>query len=201
MNANKPGLTFKETMAGGFSLGAADPKAGQAQGRANGTELAMHAEVLIEDMARFIEDPNHLGKLKGGIDFAPMGMGMVAETGVFNLFSPAVDCKTMIYELGFQHQGQPYYLAGKKVVRDDPGFDLWSDTTTLLTTLHEGPNRDGKVVGAGVLSLGVTDLVKLLATVRVTNTDAITVKSKTIAQFGKFFLGELWDSYARFVKS
>ncbi len=51
--------------------------------------------------------------------------------------------KLMVYELGFEHGGEDYYLAGKKEVKDDPGFDLWSDTTTRYTKLHKGTDKSG----------------------------------------------------------
>ena len=40
---------------------------------------------------------------------------------------------------------------------DDPGFDLWADTTTLFTRLHKGTDATGPVIGSGVLTLGVDD--------------------------------------------
>ena len=105
----------------------------------------------------------------------------------------------MIYELGFEHRGEQYYVAGRKTVRDDPGFDMLSDTTTLYTVLYRGADRSGDIAGAGVLKLGVRDLAKLVSTMRATNTATTAESAKTILKFGKFFLGELWDSYAGFV--
>ncbi len=199
MTEQNPGIFFKETMAGGFSLDATEPKDGKAKGNRAGTELAMHAEVTIDDIDQFIDQPDHPGHLAGSIDFSPMGMGIKAHTGVFNLFSPTDDprLKLMVYELGFEHNGEQYYLAGKKEVRDDPGFDLWSDTTTLYTQLHRGTDKSGAVVGAGILTLGVGDLIKLVSTMVVTNADSGINKVETIAKFGRFFLGELWDSYVK----
>jgi hypothetical protein len=69
------------------------------------------------------------------------------------------------------------------------------DTTTLYTTLHEEPDKSGTIIGAGILTLGVPDLAALLSTVRVTGTDSTAEKAATVAKFGKFFMGELWDSY------
>jgi len=191
------GIQFKETMAGGFCLGTHDPKQGNSRGKHKGFELAMHAQVDIDDIQSFVDEPNHQGRLCGSIDFTPMGAGMVAHSGVFNLFYPdsQPDMKLMVYELGFKHQGQEYYLAGKKEVRDDPGFDLWSDTTTLLTQLHQGIDKKAPVVGAGILSLGVKDLVKLVSTVTVLNAQSSKDKVATVAKFGQFFMGELWDIY------
>src|SRR5690606_1454300 len=83
------GITFDETMAGAFTLGQTEPAAGAAAARRSGDLLAMHATVTIPDLDAFIADPKHLGQLKGSIDFTPFGSGIVATSGVFNLFSPS----------------------------------------------------------------------------------------------------------------
>jgi hypothetical protein len=72
---------------------------------------------------------------------------------------------------------------------------MWKQTTTLYTTLHAGTDKSGPVVGAGVLSLGVMDLIRMLGTVHATNADSPTQAAAAIARFGQFFLGQLWDSY------
>ena len=135
------GITFRETMAGGFALGATDPEAG-----AKGTgELAMHATIHIHDIDAFIADPHHQAKLTGSIDFAPLGIGMKADHGVFGLFSPSgqPELTYMVYELGFAHAGQRWYLAGKKHVKLGSPLRLWGETTTLYTTLHQGADASG----------------------------------------------------------
>ncbi len=202
MTEQSPGISFKETMAGGFSLNKTSPKEGKKSGNLAGTELAMHAEVNIDDIDKFIEQPDHLGHLTGSIDFPPFGFGIKAHHGVFNLFNPTnnPDMKLMIYELGFIHQGENYYLAGKKEVHDDPFFDLWDDTTTLFTQLHKGKDKSGEVIGAGILTLGVKDLIKLVSTIEVTNKQLKTDTVATISKFGKFFVGELWDTYVMHIK-
>lgn len=201
MTAQTTGLQFKETMKGGFSLDASDPRDGKTKGRQAGTQLAMHATVSIDDMDAFIKDVEHPGRLTGTIDFAPLGMGMVADTGVFNLFKPTDDPKLtlMVYELGFEHQGQAYYLAGRKEVRDGSVFKLWPETTTLYTQLHKGTDKSGPVIGAGVLTLGPVDLMKLVSTVTVTHADGFPKKVKTVGAFGGFFLRELWSTYVTHV--
>lgn len=193
------GVTFRETMQGWFALGAADPRSGAARGEEAGTKLTMHAAIEIANLELFVGDPTHTGKLTGTIDFAPLGMGLAAPRGVFRLFSPSGDPKTrhMVYELAFAHDGQDYYLAGHKQVRDDPGIDLWTDTTTLFTTLHRGPDSRAPIAGAGVLRLGVKELTDLLSTLRVTNADGAVETAKGYAAFGGFFLGELWKIYGK----
>ena len=65
------GITFDETMTGGFSLDVTDPEAGARLGNKAGTTLAMHATVTIPDLDAFTADSKHPGRLKGTIDFPP----------------------------------------------------------------------------------------------------------------------------------
>ncbi|WP_168014664.1 hypothetical protein [Halomonas salinarum] len=189
------GIAFEETMQGCFALGETDPVSGAEAGRRTGTRLAMHAEVFIDDLSRFVADPDHPGELTGRIDFAPLGVDLAAPSGVFKLFSPAQADgagRRMVYELGFTAGGSAYYLAGEKRVRNDPGPDLWRDTTTLYTRLHRGEDAGGEVIGAGILELGVPQLMALLSTLHTTGDGDV----RTLATFGGFFFGELWDLYA-----
>ncbi|HWV15660.1 MAG TPA: acetoacetate decarboxylase family protein [Cellvibrio sp.] len=198
-----PGLTFSEKMEGGFSCDELDPVAAGKLGKLKGTVLAMHATIVIDDINQFIADPEHAGKISGSIDFTPFGKGIPTTGGAFNLFCPADSpgLKYMVYELGFNHQGKAYYLAGKKEVKDDKGFDLWTDTTTLYTRLYEGSDANGRQVGAGVLSLGVTDLLAMVKTFRPLNASSALDSSAALAKFGRFFMGELWDSYVPFAQA
>ncbi len=193
-----PGLSFRETMSGPFSLGATDPEAGTA---GSAPVLTMHATIFIQELDRFLSDPTHLGSLSGTIDYPPFGAPIDAHHGVFRLFSPTTEPNTkyMVYELAFERDGEPFYLAGHKVVRQDAGFDLWKDTTTLLTKLHRGADANGEVIGAGILRLGVSELIRLLGTVEVPNAGPAQ-RAEAVARFGNFFLGELWDTYGRHLR-
>lgn len=192
------GLTFRETMAGGFTLGETEYEAGDRQGKAAGNILAIHCTIEIGDLDLFLADRTVTGDLTGTVDLLPLGAGIPATRGVFNLFSPSDDPRTqlMVYELAFAHGGEEYYLAGKKEVRDDFGVDLWSDTTTLYTRLHRGTDAAGPVAGAGILRLGPAELLKLLSTLRATNAASNAEEGAAISRFGQFFLGHLWGSYA-----
>jgi len=195
------GISFREVMSGGFALGATDPADGEKRGRSEGTEATLHAAIDIQDLDLFIKEPGHPGSLTGTLDFTPFGTGLQATSGIFNLFSPTDDpkLKLMVYEAGFQHGGKNYYFAGQKNVRQDPIFDLWKATTTLYSQLHEGTDKTGPVVGAGILTLGVRQLIDLVASMQAPGATNFTEKSEAIAKFGRFFLGELWDTYVRHV--
>jgi choline dehydrogenase-like flavoprotein len=197
MSEQKTGITFNETMSGGLALGATDPLAGDRQGKNAGHVMAMHATITIHDLEAFLADPHHHGDITGTIDYPAFGDGIPAKTGVFNLFSPTDNPKLrlMIYEMGFSSGGKDYYLAGQKNVEDDNILHLWSATTTLYTKLYEGNDKSGPVVGAGVLSLGPIDLLKMVRTMRATNAEGAVASAAAVAKFGQFFMGKLWATY------
>jgi len=193
------GISFNESMSGGFALGVSDPAQAASQGNAANTVLTMKATVTIHNLSAFISDPNHLGSLVGTIDFAPLGVGLPSTKGVFNLFAPAGDplTKYMVYELGFSAGGKDYYLAGRKELRDDPGLDVWSDTTTLLTRLHAGSDSSGPVVGAGVLNLSIKQLLQLIPTMTVLNATSTKDKLWALGRFGAFFGINVYETFVK----
>ena len=197
MRDTTQGIAFREMMAGHFALGETDPRTGAAKGQVSGTRLTMHAAIEIENIEGFVADPQHRGGLTGSIDFPPFGHDLPAYGGVFQLFAPGNEpkLKWMVYELAFRHEGKPYYLAGKKDVSVGSVFRMWFDTTTLFTRLHEGRDPSGPVIGAGVLTLGVGDLRKLVSTFHATNTESFGQKLRAGGVFAGFFMRELWATY------
>ncbi len=185
------GLTFRETMSGPVALGASDPEAGAAD--PNASTLAIHCEISIDDIDRFVADREHTGSITGSVEYEPFGGTLPVTRGIFNLFSPGgPNERLMQYRLAFEHDGKPYFLDGAKHVHDDPGFDVWKDTTTLHTLLHEGSDESGPVAGAGILSLGVEALTRMMTTMR-----PVGGGVEPLVKFGKVFLGSLWESYGK----
>ena len=185
------GLTFRETMSGPVALGASDPEAGAADPKAS--TLAIHCEISIDDIDRFVADREHTGSITGSVEYEPFGGTLPVTRGIFNLFSPGgPNERLMQYRLAFEHDGKPYFLDGAKHVHDDPGFDVWKDTTTLQTVLHEGSDESGPVAGAGILSLGFEALTRMMTTMRPTGGGM-----EPLVKFGKVFLGSLWESYGK----
>jgi hypothetical protein len=103
----------------------------------------------------------------------------------------------MIYEFGFTHRGEHYYFAGKKKVENDPGLDMWKDTTTLFSTLYQGSNKTGTILGSGVLRITLSGFVRQLTTMTAINCRTKGEKVETLLTFGHFFASELWDSYVK----
>ncbi len=199
MTDPKIGISFRERMSGPFALGATDPRAGAEAGEAARTTFTMRAAIHLEDLDRFLADPDHVGSLSAELDFPPLGTGLPSKSGVFNLFSPAGDGRTkyMVYELGFEAGGKDYYMAGKKLIREDSILKMEPETTTLYTVLHEGTSASGPIVGAGILQIGVVDLLKMIPTFTVTNATSLARKAVALEKFGRFFAGQLYESYVR----
>jgi cholesterol oxidase len=197
MQTEQIGISFDEVMSGGFALGQTDTATGAALGAKN--ILVMHGTVTIDDIDAFIADPNHVGRLDVVMDWPSFGTGLPAPGGIFNLFSPTGDpaLKLMVYEWGVNHEGQDYYFAGQKNVQVHPVLEVWNDTTTLHTQLHQGKDKTGPVVGAGIISLSFEELLKMGGRFKPIHSPSAEAGLAAVSKFGKFFMGELWDTYVK----
>ncbi|MBM7116012.1 hypothetical protein [Archangium primigenium] len=198
--ASAPDVFFHETLSGGMSWGDTEPLRGAARGRR--TPLTFHATALIDDVVAFIERPEHTARLVARISSPVFGPEALAvEHGCFNLFRPgdAPRVRLMTYALPFSHAGRAWLLSGTKTLHDDRGWDLWHDTTRLFCQLHEGEDERGKVVAAGVLSMGVSQVLELIASMGSCRPGVAGLQARL--RFGHFFLGGLWDLYAPRVRA
>jgi cholesterol oxidase len=188
-------VQFSESMAGSLVPGRTCP-----EGKpdvAPTLAIRITPTIFISDIDSFVASPEHRGRITGVIDLEPFGTGISAPYGTFQLFvnSGSPDVKWMVYELAFEHSGRPYYLAGKKHVRAGPITSAWRDTTTLFTQLHDGPDASHPIIAAGVLRLGLADLLKMAGTFRCPGSSSLRWSTSVIAKFLRFFISQLWDSY------
>jgi cholesterol oxidase len=173
-------------------------------GRRARNDLMFRLTITATDLDRFIADPAHEAVAEGYVRCDALGGERPVERGVFNLF---VDQhgdrrrKRMFYRLPFTDgTGHELTLVGHKVVEDDPGLDLWTDTTTLFTRVlaghadvgpEAGAAEPGSVIATGILHIHPLDFARQLTTFRPhppTRVDAL-------ARFGALFAGELWEAY------
>src|SRR6266540_2575050 len=166
-------LEFTEEMKGHVTAGEADYARGaQAPGRA---PCMFHLTIKVDDVNRFVTSPEHEARAEGWVDYAPLGGRRPVERGVFNLFTHTTDPsrKQMRYRLFFSDGGgRPFTLTGHKDIHDDPGADVWRDTTTLYTRLYAGHveaagEATAVLHGAGILVIFELDFLKQLGTFRV----------------------------------
>jgi len=197
-------LQFTEEMKGYITLGETDYDRGFREGRGSNTFLMFHLTIKVEGVNRFVTTPEHEAVAEGYIQCDAFGGRLPVETGTFNLFVHADDParKRMLYRLYCRDgAGQPITLSGFKDIKDDPGFDLWSDTTTLFTRILRGQvdaqqEDTAEVLASGILNIYFLDFLKQLTTFRVEG-PTVADKAAAFARFGRLFLGKLWDVYAR----
>jgi hypothetical protein len=186
-------------MEGFAGAGELDPNPGFTAGRKAGTPLRFELDIEFDDVARLLADPGATARAAGIVE-SPLvgGRREVLPGSTFNLLAgrPEERSARMLYRLLLRDAaGEPVTLSGFKVVHDDPGLDLWSDTTVLQTRLLRGHlDREGEdaaghgaVLAAGLLEITFPGFLRLLASVRGDPAD--------VATFGRAFAGRLWKIY------
>ena len=86
-------------------------------------------------------------------------------------------------------------MKGLMIIHDDPGFDLWDDTTTLFITVYDGESDDSPVLGMGILKIEINDFRSQMTTMQANNASNVGQQLEAQARFGRFFAGQLWDTY------
>ncbi|PYQ26917.1 MAG: hypothetical protein DMF56_22330 [Acidobacteria bacterium] len=201
-------LSFTETMKGHVGFGAADFESGAAQGRKDHNDLSVHLTVMVDGVNRFVTRPEHDATITGTVSCKALGGKREVSEGHFNLFVDQTNAsqKRMLYRLFFTDANdRKLTLTGFKEIRDDPGFDLWKDTTTLFMNILEGHIPEGEDAGAtriasGIITIHLFDFLHQLTTFRTTG-PTLADRASAMARFGRLFLGKLWDAYGRGVLS
>jgi predicted acylesterase/phospholipase RssA len=214
VNATATKLAFTEEMKGYWSAGATDFAAGASKGQAAGTDLMFHLTITIDGVHEFAVRPEHdTSDIAGYVQSSVFGGQCPVQSGTFNLFTDDTDpaIKFMLYRLFFTDKsGQQLTLSGKKIVKDDPQSDVWRATTTLYTRILKGhiaaatetaaaanPAQLAALsLGAGIIIIHMLDFIKQLTTFRV-QAPTVTERLTALNEFGRLFLGKLWDVYAR----
>jgi cholesterol oxidase len=194
-------VQFTEEMLGHVTFGEADYNRGAAADRPGAGFFKFHLTIVVDDIKRFGADPMREAGSFGWIESDALGGRLPVERGVFNLFvdtEPGV--KHMLYRLFFRDGvGHPLTMTGYKLVRDDAGFDVWRDTTTLFTRVLRGHveasgDDAAELVAAGVLRIRVRDFARQLTTFRAHGPGA-AAKVGALGRFGWIFLGQLAEAY------
>ena len=200
-------LTYSEELRGFVSFDAdpSDYNEALLDGERNGTACSFRLDVTIDDVDRFIADPEHTARCEGAVRCDELGGELPVERGTFNLL-PQVHPdnprhRHMRYRLHVRDgDGRPLTLAGFKDVRDDDFNDVWADTSTLFTRLYRGhvergDERDDAVLAAGILSVHRLDFARLLASMRAHGgsfADRVAAKER----YARLFAGALREVYA-----
>ncbi|MGH9222967.1 MAG: GMC oxidoreductase [Acidimicrobiales bacterium] len=195
-------LEFTEEMKGYLTFGETGFEQGFKQGKKDKNFFMFHLTIEVDDVDSFVDDPVREAMTKGWVSCEALGGQREVEGGIFNLFvdTEDPDLKRMLYRLYFTDgSGHPLTMSGFKLVKDDPGFDVWSDTSTLYVKLLAGhvdaaAEPGAEVTAAGIINIYLKDFAKQMTTFR-THGGSVGARAGALAKFGKLFLGDLWDVY------
>jgi cholesterol oxidase len=198
VSTRKLGLHFTEKMAG-FLAGDNDAKDTPAALK-NGSPFEFLLTVSTDDLDRMLSEKAHAARLDGTVTAPALSREpMTVTDGLFNLFiadQDAVAVKELRYTMTMcSRSGERYFFQGIKTVRAGSPLNLWAETTTLAITVWKGDSEAGPLIGRGILHLSADEFARELTTIEVTNAENSWQRLDAIVRFGKFFAGELFDSY------
>jgi cholesterol oxidase len=195
---------------------------GADQGRKEGSPFQFVLTIISDDLERTISDVNYASPVIGTVTAPALSPQALTVThGEFNYFledsnglkslgllrrllrflgfsaiKASAANKRMQYKMRLTSMdGKSYFFHGFKVIHNDPGPDCWSDATTLYITIYQGENRQGKVIGKGILSIPLASFMRQMTTMQVTNASGLAERWDAMRRFGRFFGGQLIDTY------
>ncbi len=197
----KIGIQFTETMRGYFSTQVKDDyQRALQQGKKDNSPLQFTLTVIADDLENLLNDPNHPARIVGTVTAPALAAEpLTVNNGDFNLFVQEEGqnkTRQMRYRMHLTTEaGQTYYFEGFKQIHDDRGLDIWSDTTTLFTTVYAGDSNESPVLGKGILKIQPVDFIKQMTTLKVTNAVNSTERLQALDRFSRFFAGTLSEVY------
>jgi cholesterol oxidase len=197
---NKPGIQFTERMSGYFARNVKTYQQGYEKGEAKDSTFAFVLTIRSNDLEKMLHDPQHEAEMFGTVQAPALSDDdLSASEGTFNLFVEDPEdnnIRYMRYRMKLRsEEGQSYYFEGHKKIHDDPGFDIWEDTTTLFITVHKGEDQSAPVLGKGILKIKPDDFRKQIGTVEVSGVSRNLDKLKYQGKFLKFFSENIVDVY------
>jgi cholesterol oxidase len=192
------GLRFTETMRGFCSTTVTnDYAAAFDAGQRDGSPLEFTLTITVADLDAFLKSPAHEGRISGQVTAPALSSTPFTVTdGTFRLMvdDPMhVHSKRMDYILTLTGGPVPLLFEGFKEIHDDPGADIWADTSTLFVTISTADRS--KVLAKGVQHIMPADFAKQMTTLQITGAANPIDALAGMAQFGLFFAGALFDIY------
>lgn len=200
LSSAKVGIQFTERMTGYFAQSAVDYKEGYERGKQEDSPFSFVLTIRSEDLDGMIEDPKHTAGLTGTVQAPALSADdLSVSNGVFNLFVEDPEdegIRYMRYRMKLHaEEGDIYYFNGFKHIHDDPGFDIWKDTTTLFITIHKGESEEAPVWGRGILKIRPNDFRKQMTTLETIGAKGKAEQLKYQAKFVKLFSENIVDIY------
>ncbi len=192
-------VSFREVLEGPIGARELDVNAGVVTGRRDGTSIRLQLRIDVPDVAAVLADRGTPAHAHGIVVSELLGGRCdVLEGSTFRLLQPRPGPRSarMRYRLFVNDaSGAPVTVSGFKVVHDDPGWDLWVDTTHVHTRLLRGHLDEAaedaagpeEVLGAGIAEISFLTFLRLVAGMEGDIADRM--------RFGEAFFGGLWQIY------
>lgn len=199
-NGKQVSLRFTETVRGYFSTKVKDGfLRAREQGRLDQSEFEIQATISTEDMTQALDQPEPRFRLEGTASAnALSSRPLRAVNGIFQLLvrdPQNVDARRTIYQMKLvSTEGRVLFFDGFKSLHEGLPGKLWPEITTLYFTIYDGEDSSAPILGKGILRALPEDVVRQLATLRVSGVNAAE-RLKASARFGRLFAGVLWDIY------
>lgn len=201
------GVTWSETFTGWLAFGQTDFN--QAMLPEHREPVTAGLTVVIGDLDRYlaaqadggIRDAEALpaAVTAGYVRCDAFGGELAVRRGTFLAFVPtglteprdALHLR-MRYDLELAAPGgRDYRLEGFKLLENDPGYDSWSDTTTLFIRIWRGD----EAVATGVLQISPLAFMRQLRTFRGVG-PSLGTRLRTVARYQRFFATAMLRTYA-----
>ncbi len=196
-------VRFTEEMLGHVTFGESDFARGAQPNRDGSGAFMFHLTIEVQDIESFSHDPLRPATAVGYVKSDALGGKLEVEQGWFNLFVDVEPgTKHMLYRLWFRDSvGHPLTMTGFKVVKNDAGFDIWKDTTTLFTRVlrghvPEGDDETADLVASGIIRIRAQDFAKQLTTFR-SSGPGVGKQAAALGKFGTIFMQQLAQAYLR----
>ncbi len=193
-------------MRGFITFGEDDYDKGFRAGKKSKTKCMFHLTITMDDIERFVAEPAHQGTAAGYLECDALGGKLPVIQGWFNVFvdddEDGEERKLMKYRLWLEDgEGHPITFNGYKEAKDDPGFDVWTDTTTLFSHVMAGHVAPGpadevgdegeQIIATGILHVLPADFAVQMTTFRVDPAHRVDA----LGRFGGLFLGSMWETW------
>ena len=195
------GVEFTERMAGYIlTVETGDYERAFEAGKNEDSSFSFTGTILIADVDKFVDDENHTGTIIGTVECPALSPEPLDITeGIFNLMwrdKESVETRRFDYRMVLAaRDGSEYYFKGHKVVRDDPGIDVWKDTTTLFVEILRGRDGQHGLHACGILTIHAADLLNQMRTLKGIHGKNTLERLNAVARFGKVFAGAVYGIY------
>ena len=192
--AMSPGMAFTETMEGFISATGCHHRActkaerisddyvnGAAWGQSEGSTCDFKLTVTTDNIHRMVEDSEHRSRITGEVLVSAIAPDpMPVREGTFRLLVADPDKAEswkMLYDMVLEGPDGPIHFHGFKTLEQrgqgKSASDPWTDLTTLFVTVRHGEDETGKLIGRGVLKLGIDEFMRQLTTITVHDADTL----------------------------